>query len=239
MPRKKENKEFYSGNEAPKHWGNNPDNYLYIKDTFQVTQKDLDSLPEVTVSSVRHAQDVDRIIKWINENSLSGRFTKWEKIMGHTFIELLKIDTEEHKKLFKDYKESMTLKLENAIKILKQASKNTDKYIKSLEKDFSPTLFGIINQTKRYPDFINNRLEYYKERLKDIKSQHIGQYIFIKPHLRRLLEELSKDGKIRISQQEKVIYTLFKIFGFNDFDKIDVKSGKERVRALLYDIKIA
>ena len=80
------------------------------------------------------------------ENDKSGRITlslseciplnpetpvpwdKWNKIIGHSFIELMKIPVETQKELYSIYKDSMEVKLTNAIKRLKKVKKQSEKH---------------------------------------------------------------------------------------------------------------
>jgi len=227
MPTKKINQEFFNNEPAPKRWTNSPEQFVYEKNKILFIQNGLDAPLELTVNRTRSVEDIDKIIKWVNENNLDGGWSKWEKILGHTFIELMKLPTETHKELYQKYKESMQLKLVNALKILKTIKKEIERLSKIMDANITPCLIGISEQIKTYPDYIEKYTVKYQDYLNDLS--HTGSYVLMKPHLNRLIKELDI-GR----QPVKEIYSLFKIFDVNDFNKMtDEKSLKEQVRNLI------
>lgn len=231
MPRKKINKELWGDNPVPKNWDNDPEQFIYQTDKLQIIQNDLDSLPTLTVSSVQLEEDVKKIIIWVNDNDLSGGWSKWNKIITHSLIELLKMPVEKQKDLYSLYKESMIVKLTNAIKCLKMVKKSSNNYLQTIEKNMIRTLYPILENVKEHPDYLDENITYYEQKLTDFKAKHLGYYIFMKPYLQNVLKALIDDGKENYLKD--IITNLFILFDVNDSSKIDIDSVKERVRSLL------
>ena len=103
MAKRKVNNELFHNEPAPKHWENEPEQFIYQKDKLQIFQKDLDSLPTITISRVQMLEDAKNVINWVNDNNLTGGWDKWNKIIGHSFIELMKIPVETQKELYSIY----------------------------------------------------------------------------------------------------------------------------------------
>lgn len=231
MPRKKINKEVWNNQPVPKNWDNDPEQFIYQTDKLQIIQNDLDSLPTLTVSSVQLEEDVKKIIIWVNDNDLSGGWSKWNKIITHSLIELLKMPVEKQKDLYSLYKESMIVKLTNAIKCLKMVKKSSNNYLQTIEKNMIRTLYPILENVKEHPDYLDENITYYEQKLTDFKAKHLGYYIFMKPYLQNVLKALKDDGKENYLKD--IITNLFILFDVNDSSKIDIDSVKERVRSLL------
>jgi len=231
MPRKKINKELWNNEPVPKNWDNDPEQFIYQTDKLQIIQNGLDSLPTLTISSVQLEGDVKKIISWVNDNDLSGGWSKWNTIIGNSFIELLKMPVEEQKDLYSLYKESMIAKLTNAIKCLKMVKKESNNYLQTIEKNMIRTLYPILENVKEHPDYLDENITYYEQKLTDFKAKHLGHYIFMKPYLQNVLKALKDDGKENYLKD--IITNLFILFDVNDSSKIDIDSVKERVRSLL------
>ena len=234
MPRKKINKELWNNEPVPKNWDNDPEQFIYQTDKLQIIQNDLDSLPTLTVSSFQLEEDVKKIIIWVNDNDLSGGWIKWNKIIGNSFIELLKMPVEEQKDLYSLYKESMIAKLTNAIKCLKMVKKESNNYLQTIEKNMTRTLSPILENVKEHPDYLDENISYYEQKLTDFKAKHLGYYIFMKPYLKNVLKALKDDGKENYLKD--IITNLFILFDVNDSSKIDNEFVRERVRSLLNNI---
>ena len=231
MPRKKINKELWGDNPVPKNWDNDPEQFIYKTDKLQIIQNGLDSLPTLTISSVQLEGDVKKIISWVNDNDLSGGWSKWNTIIGNSFIELLKMPVEKQKDLYSLYKESMIVKLTNAIKCLKMVKKEANNYLQTIEKNMTSTVSPILENVKEHPDYLDENISYYEQKLTDFKAKHLGYYIFMKPYLQNVLKALKDDGKENYLKD--IITNLFILFDVNDSSKIDIDSVKERVRSLL------
>ena len=237
MPKRKVSKELFQNKPAPTQWANEPDQFIYQKGKLLIFQKDLDSLPTITISRVQMLEDAKNVISWVNDNHLTGGWDKWNKIIGHSFIELMKIPVETQKELYSIYKDSMEVKLTNAIKRLKKVKKQSEKYLQTIESNLTGSLSPLLDNIKSHPDYLDDCISKYEKKLKKVKAQKLGYYVFIKPYLKTILDALIIDGKIRKSQQEKAIYSLFALYDVNDFTKIDEASAKERTRSLLNKIR--
>jgi len=216
---------------------NEPEQFIYQKGELLIFQKDFDSLPTITISRVQLTEDANNVISWVNDNSLTGGWDKWNKIIGHSFIELMKIPVETQKELYSIYKDSMEVKLTNSIKRLKKVKKQSEKYLQTIESNLTGSLFPLLDNIKNHPEYLDDCISKYENKLKEIRTQKLGYYVFIKPYLKTILDALIDDGKKRKSQQEKAIYSLFVLYDVNDFTKIDEASAKERTRSLLNKIR--
>ena len=237
MPKRKISKERIHNKLAPEYWANEPEQFIYQKGKLLIFQKDFDSLPTITVSRVKRSEDVNKVMSWVNDNNLSGGWKKWDEIIGSSFIELMKIPVETQKELYSIYKDSMEVKLTNAIKRLKKVKKQSEKYLQTIESNLTGSLFPLLENTKKHPKYLDERISKYEKKLKEVKAQTLGYYVFIKPYLKTILDALIDDGKKRKSQQAKAIYSLFVLYDVNDFTKIDEASAKERTRSLLNKIR--
>ena len=237
MPKRKVSQERIHNKAAPEYWENEPEQFIYQKDKLLIFQKDFDSLPTITISRVQLLEDANNVSSWVNDNSLTGGWDKWNKIIGHSFIELMKIPVETQKELYSIYKDSMEVKLTNAIKRLKKVKKQSEKYLQTIESNLIGRLFPLLVNIKNHPEYLDDCISKYEKKLKKVKAQKLGYYVFIKPYLKTILDALIIDGKIRKSQQEKAIYSLFALYDVNDFTKIDEASAKERTRSLLNKIR--
>ena len=237
MPKRKVSKEHIHNKPAPKYMANEPEQFIYQKGEHLIFQKDFDSLPTITISRVQLTEDANNVISWVNDNSLTGGWDKWNKIIGHSFIELMKIPVETQKELYSIYKDSMEVKLTNGIKRLKKVKKQSEKYLQTIESNLTGSLFPLLDNIKNHPEYLDECISKYENKLKEIKTQTLGYYVFIKPYLKTILDALIDDGKKRKSQQEKAIYSLFVLYDVNDFTKIDEASAKERTRSLLNKIR--
>jgi len=237
MPKRKVSKEQIHNKPAPAYWANEPEQFIYQKGELLIFQKDFDSLPTITISRVQLSEDANNVISWVNDNSLTGGWDKWNKIIGHSFIELMKIPVETQKELYSIYKDSMEVKLTNGIKRLKKVKKQSEKYLQTIESNLTGSLFPLLDNIKNHPEYLDDCISKYENKLKEIRTQKLGYYVFIKPYLKTILDALIDDGKKRKSQQEKAIYSLFVLYDVNDFTKIDEASAKERTRSLLNKIR--
>ena len=91
MPKRKINQEQFHNKPAPEYWANEPEQFIYQKGELLIFQKDFDSLPTITISRVQLLEDANNVRSWVNDNSLTGGWDKWNKIIGHSLIELMKI----------------------------------------------------------------------------------------------------------------------------------------------------
>ena len=237
MPKRKVSKEQIHNKPAPAYWENEPEQFIYQKGDYLIFQKDFDSLPTITISKVQMLEDANNVSSWVNDNNLTGGWDKWNKIIGHSFIELMKIPVEKQKELYSIYKDSMEVKLTNGIKRLKKVKKQSEKYLQTIESNLIGSLFPLLDNTKKHPKYLDERISKYENKLKEIRTQKLGYYVFIKPYLKTILDALIDDGKKRKSQQERAIYSLFVLYDVNDFTKIDKISAKERTRSLLNKIR--
>ena len=131
----------------------------------------------------------------------------------------------------------MEVKLTNAIKRLKKVKKQSEKYLQTIESNLTGSLFPLLDNIKKHPKYLDECISKYENKLKEVKAQTLGHYVFIKPYLKTILDALIDDGKKRKSQQERAIYSLFVLYDVNDFTKIDKISAKERTRSLLNKIR--
>ena len=237
MPKRKVSQERLHKKPAPEYWANEPEQFIYQKGELLIFQKDFDSLPTITISRVQLLEDANNVISWVNDNSLTGGWDKWNKIIGHSFIDLMKISVENQKELYSIYKDSMEVKLTNAIKRLKKVKKQSEKYLQTIESNLTGSLSPLLDNIKSHPEYLDDCISKYEKKLKEIRTQKLGYYVFIKPYLKTILDALIDDGKKRKSQQEKAIYSLFVLYDVNDFTKIDEASAKERTRSLLNKIR--
>ena len=100
MPKRKISKERIHDKAAPEYMANEPEQFIYQKGELLIFQKDFDSLPTITISRVQLLEDANNVSSWVNDNSLTGGWDKWNKIIGHSFIELMKIPVEKQKELY-------------------------------------------------------------------------------------------------------------------------------------------
>ena len=182
-------------------------------------------------------EDANNVISWVNDNNLTGGWDKWNKIIGHSFIELMKIPVETQKELYSIYKDSMEVKLTNGIKRLKKVKKQSEKYLQTIESNLIGRLFPLLDNIKNHPEYLDDCISKYENKLKEVKTHTLGYYVFIKPYLKTILDALINDGKTRKSQQEKAIYSLFVLYDVNDFTKIDEVYARERTRSLLNKLR--
>ena len=125
----------------------------------------------------------------------------------------------------------MIAKLTNAIKCLKMVKKEANNYLQTIEKNMTSTVSPILENVKEHPDYLDENISYYEQKLTDFKAKHLGYYIFMKPYLQNVLKALKDDGKENYLKD--IITNLFILFDVNDSSKIDIDSVKERVRSLL------
>ena len=237
MPKRKVSQERFHNKPAPEYWDNEPEQFIYETDELLIFQKDLNSLPTITISRVKMSEDVNKVMRWVKDNNLSGGWKKWDEIIGSSFIELMKIPVETQKELYSIYKDSMGVKLTNAIKRLKKIKKQSEKYLQTIESNLTGSLFPLLDNTKKHPEYLEECISKYEKKLTELKAHTLGHYVFIKPYLKIILDALIDDGKTRKSQQEQAIHSLFVLYDVNDFTIIDEASAKERTRSLLNKIR--
>ncbi len=209
MPKRKISKERIHNKAAPEYMANEPEQFIYQKGELLIFQKDFDSLPTITISRVQMLEDANNVSSWVNDNNLTGGWDKWTKIIGHSFIELMKTPVETQKELYSIYKDRMEVKLTNAIKRLKKVKKQSEKYLQTIESNLTGSLFPLLDNTKKHPKYIDDCISKYENKLKEVKAQTLGHYVFIKPYLKTILDALRDDGKKRKSQQVNAIHSLF------------------------------
>ncbi len=260
MPKKRRNQEKwkYEGLPYPPQWDFEPEQIVIKYEDFQLIQKGIDSLPDITIHFTQNSEDVEKIIKWVKKNNLPGGWNKWYDIIGQTFIELLKLPEEKHKLIYAMYRESILVKLDNAINRLEAVKEEAEKnwksstYLKSIQENLTSCLIPVLEICN--PKYIIDYIKRYKKVRKKLLNTKSRRYNFIKPHLFRLITAIDphlnqlipkneknknniKNYKSVKYRNDKIIFHLFKLFEYLDFnDGINENSKIERVRDLINKI---
>lgn len=220
MPKAKVNYEQWDNNtETPKNWDSEPEEFFYRDDYIQIHQKNFLSLPTVGIQSVQLLEDVQRVQEWVKENNLPGGWSKWNKILGDSFIQLMKMPNKKRKHYFGIYKNSMEAKIRNGLKKINKVKMMNNQLIKYLEANISHTFYTLLENNRKIDKYLDETIDNIKRFEKRLKKQRTGYYTFLYPHILELRKTLKSEGFIDDKLQLEIIEKLFYEFDVTEYGK--------------------
>ncbi|MBT4207884.1 hypothetical protein HOE22_06015 [Candidatus Woesearchaeota archaeon] len=223
MPKPKVNHRNLGGKPLP-DFACDPEQYIYQElDPFvQVSQRGLHNHPTILTRYIETTRDADNIIQWMNKCSLSGNYSTWRKIINHSFIAILEMNLDRQKELYQKYRESQQVELERAIRRLEKVKEVILKTITTIDENMVGCISGVYEDIKKnskiYLDYIDGKLSEYQKMKNQIYSENSSKYAFVKPFIDNLKIALNDVGISKNATQINIVYELFKVFEFGDFD---------------------